>query len=116
VFATALIAEAEHDDTIVAVNAAMLAVSTPEAVCAFLKERGKAVADSWLPNTPTDCAKYDLPDDYERSETEKLLKTFREPLELREIYTSSGNWPANPTGLCKRHCVVSSCQYNGSHR
>ena len=47
------------------VNAAMLAASTPEAVCAFLKERGKAVADSWLPNTPTHRAKYDLPDDYE---------------------------------------------------
>lgn len=49
------------------VNAAMLAASTPEAVCAFLKERGKAVADSWLPNTPTHRAKYDLPDDYERT-------------------------------------------------
>jgi hypothetical protein len=49
------------------VNAAMLAVSTPEAVCAFLKERGKAVADSWLPTTPTHRAKYDLPDDYERT-------------------------------------------------
>jgi hypothetical protein len=49
------------------VNAAILAVSTPEAVCAFLKEHGEAVADSWLPNTPTDRAKYDLPDDYERT-------------------------------------------------
>lgn len=49
------------------VNAAMLAASTPEAVCAFLKERGKAVTDSWLPNTPTHRAKYDLPDDYERT-------------------------------------------------
>ena len=57
-----------------------------------------------------------IPDDYERSEAEKLWKSFREPLELREIYTTSGNWPANPTGLCKRHCVVSSCQYNGAHR
>ncbi len=49
------------------VNAAMLAAGTPEAVCAFLKERGKAVADSWLPNTPKHRAKYDLPDDYERT-------------------------------------------------
>lgn len=57
-----------------------------------------------------------VPDDYERHESDRLWKAFREPLQLFDIYTTSGNWPANPTGLCKRHCPVHSCQYNGSHR
>ena len=57
-----------------------------------------------------------VPDDYERNKSDQLWKSFREPLELHEIYASSGNWPANPTGLCKCHCVVTSCQYNGHHK
>ena len=57
-----------------------------------------------------------IPDDYERHEADKLWKAFREPLALHDIYSTSGNWPANPTGLCKRHCVVTTCHYNGSHR
>ena len=56
------------------VNAAMLAVSTPEAVCAFLKERcaalrerSQAIDDSWLPDAPIPRVRYDLPDEYERT-------------------------------------------------
>lgn len=56
-----------------------------------------------------------LPENYVRDDIPRLWKSFREPLELYDIYTSSGNWPANPSGLCKRHCPVSTCQYHG-HR
>lgn len=57
-----------------------------------------------------------VPDDYDRSQIDKLWKSFREPLELHNIYTTSGNWPANPSGLCKKFCPVSTCTYHGSYK
>jgi len=54
-----------------------------------------------------------IPDDYEREQADSLWLAFRVPLGLYETYVTQDHWPANPSGLCKRHCPVSSCQYNG---
>lgn len=57
-----------------------------------------------------------VPDTYVRGESEQLWKRFYEQLQLFDIYTTSGNWPANPSGLCKKYCAVTTCQYNGKRR
>lgn len=57
-----------------------------------------------------------VPSDNERKDIPALWEEFETPLARMTTYMQTEQWPANPTGLCKRHCPVDSCQYNGRNR
>lgn len=57
-----------------------------------------------------------IPDDNRREQINDLWKSFDPALRQLNLYLQRGEWPANPTGLCKKHCPVTTCQYNGSYR
>jgi len=49
----------------------------------------------------------------------KDLSTFWDRYEKKvialEVAIRTNNFPANPSGLCKRHCPVTSCLHNGNY-
>lgn len=56
-----------------------------------------------------------MPEDYWRKDIDKLWAAFHGDLKKMELHFETGNWPANPNGLCKRYCPVTTCKYNGDH-
>lgn len=47
------------------------------------------------------------------SDKEKIIQKWREKDALRVAAITHGNYPAKSSGLCKKHCVVISCEHNG---
>ena len=56
-----------------------------------------------------------IPEEYSRDEMAVLLSVFEVDLLRMEQSYSTGKWNENPSGLCKRHCPVISCTFNGGH-
>ena len=54
-----------------------------------------------------------MADSYQRENSDEMWKTFEPDLERLQIAFDNALWPPNPTGLCKRHCPVETCKYNG---
>lgn len=52
---------------------------------------------------------------YFRNQVETLIKTFKPTLDKLVYSHEINQWPCKPSGLCKRHCPVRSCQYNGNY-
>lgn len=50
-----------------------------------------------------------------RSDADRLWKRYRERVAKIEQSLSSGVWNPTSSGLCRRHCVVTSCEFNGRH-
>ena len=53
--------------------------------------------------------------DYLREDVDKMWEEFHKSLFRMAEAGASGNWYANPSGLCKRHCVVVECSHNGNY-
>lgn len=51
--------------------------------------------------------------DVHRREVPDLLAKYRERNARRVAAFHAEQWPARRTGLCRKHCVVLSCEYNG---
>ena len=49
----------------------------------------------------------------ERSEAGPAWWKYRERVAKLEASYTNGVWNPNPSGLCKKHCVVQSCPFNG---
>lgn len=47
------------------------------------------------------------------SERERLLQKWREKDARRVASIMNNNYPARSSGLCKKHCVVLTCEHNG---
>ena len=54
-----------------------------------------------------------MPEEYRREQSEVMWKIFNDDLARLSIAFDNAIWPAQPTGLCKRHCPVESCKYYG---
>lgn len=54
-----------------------------------------------------------IPETYYRNEADTYWETFIPMLERLEIAFDNAVWPAQPTGLCRRHCPVESCKFYG---
>lgn len=50
-----------------------------------------------------------------RRESHKLWEDYRQRVALIEQAHSNGVWNPKPSGLCKRYCAVTTCEYNGQH-
>lgn len=48
-----------------------------------------------------------------REQIPDILAKYRERNAMRLSAYHSGNWRAKPSGLCKRFCVVTSCEHKG---
>jgi hypothetical protein len=46
-------------------------------------------------------------------EKDKLWQKYRERHAMIVQSHAANNWPMQPSGLCKKHCVVLSCAHNG---
>lgn len=54
-----------------------------------------------------------FPEEYDMKDYSILWEAFRGDLmRLTDAFTND-KWAANPSGLCKRHCVVESCTFHG---
>jgi hypothetical protein len=51
--------------------------------------------------------------DRERNDIPAIWEKFSTPLTRMAFAHKTGQWPENPSGLCRKHCPVLSCQYNG---
>lgn len=54
-----------------------------------------------------------IDEEYKRSDTEALWKVFQPDLQRLSIAYDNTIWPAQPTGLCRKHCPVETCKYHG---
>jgi len=54
-----------------------------------------------------------IPTEYARSAEESMWADFEPELNRMKFYYGGNIWPANPSGLCKKHCPVKTCKYNG---
>ena len=54
-----------------------------------------------------------MPEEYKREDSEQLWQSFNADLERLSIAFDNAIWPAQPTGLCRKHCPVESCRYYG---
>lgn len=50
-----------------------------------------------------------------REEAPALWWKFREDVARLQTAHTGGQWPPNQSGLCKRHCDVLSCEFNGKY-
>jgi hypothetical protein len=50
---------------------------------------------------------------YRREDLDKLWDSFANDLSRFQNSIDNDWWPCNPSGLCKRHCPVSTCEYYG---
>lgn len=53
--------------------------------------------------------------DVDISERDRLLQKYREKDAKRLAAIEKNKFPARSNGLCKKHCVVVSCEHNGNH-
>jgi len=51
--------------------------------------------------------------DFEREDMAKLWATLLPEIGIYEQAYRDGNFPPSPSGLCVRHCPVTSCEYHG---
>jgi hypothetical protein len=51
--------------------------------------------------------------DYTRDQLPVLWEGFNPDIKKLERSFELNIWPPNPSGLCKRHCVVITCSFNG---
>jgi CRISPR/Cas system-associated exonuclease Cas4 (RecB family) len=54
-----------------------------------------------------------MPEEYRRENSEQFWKEFNEDLARLSISFDNAMWPAQPTGLCRRHCPIETCKYYG---
>jgi hypothetical protein len=54
-----------------------------------------------------------MTEEYKRMDSESLWSAFNEDLQRLSIAFDNAIWPAQPTGLCRKHCPVESCRYYG---
>jgi len=54
-----------------------------------------------------------MPEEFTRSQEEELWMTFHGDLVRLRHSISTNYWPENPSGLCRRHCVVVDCPHHG---
>lgn len=54
-----------------------------------------------------------ITEEYRREDIDKLWKGFAADLERLKGSFQHSVWPANPTGLCRKHCPVETCKYYG---
>lgn len=52
-------------------------------------------------------------EDYKRSDNDQLWKVFESDLQRLSIAFDNAIWPAQPTGLCRKHCPVETCKHYG---
>lgn len=52
-------------------------------------------------------------EEYDRKDLNKLWLAFYGDLVRLEQSIKENYWPPNPSGLCKRHCVVATCEHHG---
>lgn len=55
-------------------------------------------------------------DDYDVADEHAYWRPWMQTVSRLETAHSSGVWNPNPSGLCKRHCVVATCPHNGSNK
>jgi RecB family exonuclease len=56
-----------------------------------------------------------FPEEYVREKEDQYWKQFYETLDRLELSFQNSLWPANPTGLCRRHCPVETCKFYGGY-
>jgi RecB family exonuclease len=54
-----------------------------------------------------------MTEEYKRTDSESLWNAFNEDLQRLSIAFDNAIWPAQPTGLCRKHCPVETCRYYG---
>jgi hypothetical protein len=52
-------------------------------------------------------------ENYDYSTASSLWVKWYEGFDRMEKAYETGVWNANPSGLCRQHCVVTECVYNG---
>lgn len=57
-----------------------------------------------------------MPEEYTRSLMPSLWRNFIPDLNRLTLAYETDKWSANPSGLCRKHCVVTSCMHNGTRR
>jgi hypothetical protein len=53
------------------------------------------------------------PAEYEREQEKVYWRQWMQDVGRLETAYKTGVWNPNPSGLCKKHCVVTSCPHNG---
>ena len=51
--------------------------------------------------------------DFKREEFATIWRDFLPDVKKMAWSYQHGNWPKRPSGLCKKHCAVVSCEHNG---
>jgi hypothetical protein len=54
-----------------------------------------------------------IPRNVDIKEKDRIWQKYREKDAKRLASYHSNNWPARSSGLCKKHCIVVSCEHNG---
>jgi hypothetical protein len=54
--------------------------------------------------------------DYEREQEKVYWRQWMQDLKRLEVAMNTGVWNPNPSGLCNRHCVVTTCPHNGVNK
>jgi hypothetical protein len=52
---------------------------------------------------------------YHREDKTLMWGEFMPRIKMYEDAHVNNDWPCRPSGLCKRHCPVTSCEHNGSY-
>ena len=52
-------------------------------------------------------------DTFTRDQVPEIWQHFQPKVRKLELAHERGHWPPNPSGLCRKHCPVLSCEFNG---
>ena len=54
--------------------------------------------------------------EYERQQEKVYWRSWMHDVHRLEVAKNTAVWNPNPSGLCKRHCVVTTCPHNGVNK
>ena len=54
-----------------------------------------------------------IPDEYHRDKINFMWQSFEPDLKRLEYAFQSDKWIPNPSGLCRKHCPVTTCEFHG---
>jgi RecB family exonuclease len=54
--------------------------------------------------------------EYDKTQEKNYWRTWMQDIHRLETAYKTGVWNPNPSGLCRKHCVVVSCPHNGVNK
>jgi len=54
--------------------------------------------------------------EYDKTQEKNYWRTWMQDIHRLETAYKTGVWNPNPSGLCRKHCVVTSCPHNGVNK